>query len=121
MATQLVDRDMRSQVVDPVDRLVEPEGERLGRRHPDQQGTREARSRGDGDRVDVVELDARLLAGPLDRRHHRLQVRPAGDLRHDPAEPGMLLDAARHRVCQERVPAHHPDPRLIARRLDPEH
>ena len=117
---ELVDGDVRGEVVDAVERLAEPDREGLGRRDADQQRAGEAGSAGDRDRVDVVQLDAGGLAGPLDRRHHRLEVRPAGDLGHDAAEPGVLVDAAGDRVGQQRVAAHDPDAGLVAGRLDAE-
>ena len=78
---ELVDRDVRGEVVDAVDRLAEPDRERLGGGDADHQRAGQARAAGDRDRVDVVQPDAGGLAGPLDRRHHRLEVRAAGDLR----------------------------------------
>ena len=117
---ELVDGDVGGQVVDAVDRLAEPDRQCLGARDPDQQGAGQTGAAGHGDRVDVVEGDAGGLGGPLDRRDHRLEVGPAGDLRHDAAEPGVLLDAARHGVGEERVAADDADTGLVARRLDAE-
>ena len=56
---------------------------------------------GDGHRVDVGQADAGLGAGALDRRHHRLEVRAAGHLRHHAAEPAR----ARRRWTPPRRPA----------------
>ena len=53
--------------------------------------------------------------------HHGLQVRPAGHLGHDAAEPGVLVDAGGHRVGQQVVPAHEPHAGLVARGLDAQH
>ncbi len=78
---ELVDGDVRGEVVDAVDRLAEPERQRLGGGDADHQRAGQAGAAGDRDRVDVVEPDAGGLAGPLDGRHHRLEVRAAGDLR----------------------------------------
>ena len=55
---ELVDGDVRGEVVDAVDRLAEPDRQRLGRGHADQQRAGQARAAGDRDRVDVVEADA---------------------------------------------------------------
>ena len=60
------------------------------------------------------------LAGPLDGRHHRLEVGPAGDLRHDAAEAGVLVDAAGDRVGEQRVAADDADAGLVAGGLDAE-
>ena len=100
---ELVDGDVGGQVVDAVDRLAEPERQRLGRGHADEQCAGQAGAAGHRDRVDVVQADAGGLAGALEGRDHRLEVGPAGDLGHDTAEPGVLLDAARHRVGEQRV------------------
>ncbi len=116
-----VDGDVRGQVVDAVDRGAERHGERLGRSDPDEQGSGQSRPGRHGDRVEVAEPDARVAAGPLDRRHHGLEVRPARDLGHDPSEAGVLLDAARDRVDEQGLAAHDADPGLVARRLDAEH
>ena len=104
----------------PYSGLPEPDRERLGRGDADQQRTGEARTAGHRDRVEVVQPHAGGLAGPLEGRHHRLEVRPAGHLRYDAAEAGVLLDAAGHRVGEQGVPAHDPDTGLVARRLDAE-
>ena len=118
---ELVDRDVRGEVVDAVQRLAQPEGQRLGGGHPDQQRAGQARAAGHRDRVDVVQPDPGGLAGPLDGRHHRLEVGPAGDLGYDAAEPGVLVDAAGDRVGQQRVAADDADAGLVAGGLDAEH
>jgi hypothetical protein len=117
---QRVDGDVGRQVVHAVQGLVERQGEALGRGDADQQRAGQAGSAGDRDRVDVGRLDPRGLAGPPDRRDHRLQVRATGDLRYDAAEPGVLLDTGRDRVGEQRLPADDPDPGLVTRRLDPQ-
>ena len=66
------------------------------------------------------EPDAGGLAGPLDGRHHRLEVGPAGDLGHDAAEAGVLLDAAGDRVGEQGVAADDADAGLVAGGLDAE-
>ena len=65
-----------------------------------------------------VERDPGRLAGPLDRRHHRLEVGARGDLGHDAAEARVLLDRRGHGVGQQRLPADDADPGLVARGLD---
>ena len=95
---KLVDGDMRGQVIDPVQRLAQREGVRLGRGHPDEQRPGQPRPRGDGHGVDLARPDARGREGPVKGRDHRLQVRPAGHLGHHPAEPRVLVHARRDRV-----------------------
>ena len=56
---QLVDGDVRGQVVDPVQRLAQRQRVRLGRGDADQQRAGEPRPRGHRDGVDVVEGRAR--------------------------------------------------------------
>ena len=65
-----------------------------------------------------VQLSASLA---VDRRHHGLQVRTAGHLGHDAAEPGVLVDAAGHGVGEQGLAVHDADPGLVARRLDAQH
>ena len=60
------------------------------------------------------------LAGPLDGRHHRLQVRPRRHLGHDAAEPGVLLDRGGDRVGEQGVAADDADAGLVAGGLDAE-
>ena len=111
----------RGEVVDAVERHAERERERLGRGHADEQRAGQARAGRDGDGVEVAQRDAGRRAGPLDGRHHRLEVGAAGDLGHDPAEPRVLVDAARDGVGEQGLAAHDADAGLVARRLDAEH
>ena len=117
---ELVDRHVRGEVVDAVQRLAQPDRERLGRRDTDEQRAGQARAAGDRDGVDVVQPQAGGLAGLLDGRDHRLEVGTARHLRYDAAEPRVLVDAARHRVRQQRVAADQTDAGLVARGLDAE-
>ena len=101
---ELVDGDVRGEVVDAVERLAERERERLGRRRR----RPAARRPGPGPAVTAIASTSAsrtpgVGAGPLDRRHHRLEVRAAGDLGHDAAEAGVLVDAARDRVGEQRA------------------
>jgi len=115
---QLVDGDVRGQVVDPVQRLAEPERVRLRRGHPDQQGSGQPGSCGDGHRVDLAGPDPGGRERTVEGRDHRLQVRPAGHLGHHAAEPRVLVHAGGHGVGEQVVPAHQPDPGLVAGGLD---
>jgi hypothetical protein len=117
---ELIDRDMRGQVVDAVQGLAERQRKGLRGRDADEQGTGQPRAGRDGERVDVRESDAGVSAGPLERRDHRLKVRTAGDLWHDSAESAVLVDAGRDRVREQGRAANDADAGLVARRLDPE-
>ena len=106
----------RGEVVDAVERHAEREGQRLGRRDAHHQCAGQPRP-------DVTATASRsrsrtpaVAAGPLDRRHHRLEVGPAGHLGHHPAEAGVLVDAARDRVDEQRLAAHDARPRSRRRR-----
>ena len=117
---ELVDGDVGGEVVDAVQRLAEPDRQRLGGGHADEQGAGETGAAGHGERVDLVQAHAGGLAGALQRRDHRLEVRAAGHLRHHAAEAGVLLDAAGDGVGEQRVAADDPDAGLVARGLDPQ-
>ena len=64
---QLVDGDVGSQVVDPVERFTEAYGDRLRRRHPDHQRARQPWPAGDRDGIHVAKLNAGFPTRPLDR------------------------------------------------------
>ena len=115
-----VDGHVGGEVVDAVEGLGQRDRERLGRGHPDHERPGEPRAGRHRDRVEVVEAHAGVVAGPLDRGNHGLEVGPAGDLGDDAAEAGVLVDTARDGVDEERLPAHDPDPGLVAGGLDAE-
>ena len=98
---ELVDGDVGGEVVHAVQRLAQPQRQRLGRGDADQQRPGQPGPGGDGERVDVVEGDPGGLAGPLDGGHHRLEVGARRDLGYDAAEPRVLL----HRGGDRRRPA----------------
>ena len=110
---ELVDRHVGREVVDAVDRLAEPDRQRFRRGHTDEQCPGEPGAARDRYRVDVVQLDAGGPAGSIDGRHHGLEVRTAGHLGYDAPEPRVLLDTARHRIGQQRVPPHDPHPGFV--------
>ncbi len=118
---ELVDGDVRGQVVDPVQRLAQRERIRLGRGHPDEQGADQPRPRGDGHGVDLLLADASGRDGPVEGRDHGLQVRPAGHLRHHAAEPRVLIHAGGNAVSEQCVTADQPDACLVAGGLDAKH
>ena len=107
---QQVDGDVRGQMVDPVERLAERERVGLGRGDPDQQRAGQARAGGDRDRVEVGAAHAGRVQRAVHGRDHRLEVGPAGDLGHHPAEPRVLVDAGRDRVGEQLEPRTMPTP-----------
>ena len=90
---QLVDGHMGSQVIDAIQGLAERYRVGLSRRHSYQKRPGQSGSGGNGDGVDIAEPDPGLGERPVNRRHHGLQMGPAGDLRHYAAESGVLVDA----------------------------
>ncbi len=118
---ELVHGDVRGQVIDAVQRLVQRHRVGLRRGDPDQQRAGQAGPGRHGDRVHRGQLLARGREGALHRRDHRLQVGAARHLGHHPAEPGVLVHARRHRVGQQFAAADQPGARLVAGRLDAEH
>jgi hypothetical protein len=118
---QLVDGDVRRQVVDPIERLAQRQRVRLCRGHADQQRTGQAGPGGHGHRVDVVDRCTGIGQRPVHRRDHRLQMRTGGDLGDDAAEALVLRHRRRQGVGEQGVPADQPDTGLVARRLEPEH
>jgi hypothetical protein len=118
---QLIDGDVRGEVVDAVERDVEREGVGLGRGDAHQQRAGETGSRGDRHGVDVPRGDTCVGQRPVHGRDHRLEVRPGGDLGHHAAEPLVLVHRRGQCVGQQCVPAHQPDAGLVARGLETEH
>src|SRR5215203_2811510 len=89
-----VDRYVASQVIYPVQRLLQCVRERLCTGQADYQGAHQARPRRDRDAVDLGELDASRSTGPIESRHQSLQVGPAGNLRYDTAVAHVQAHAA---------------------------
>ena len=122
---QGVDGDVRREVVDAVERHVPRRGVGLGRGEADEQRAGQAGARGHGDGVDVAGGDPGRRHRPVHGGHHRRQVRAGGDLGHDAAEAGVLVDRRRDLVGQQlrgvAVAADDADAGLVARRLDAEH
>ena len=74
---ELVDGDVRGEMVDAVQRLAQPERERLGGRDADQQRAGQPRPGGDGDGVDIGQAmpavaQARSMVGTIASRCARL-------------------------------------------------
>ena len=109
------------EVVDAHERHVPDERERLGRADPHQERAHQARADGGRDRVDAGAVEAGLDERLGDDRREQLDVRAAGDLRHDAAEAGVEVDLARHdRGEHRRAVGDDRRGRLVTRRLDPE-
>ena len=114
--------EVRLEVVDADERDVPREGQRLGRRHADEQGADQAGPDRAGDGVDAPVLDPGLDDRPGDHRVEQVEVGPAGDLRDDAAERGVQLDLRADDARQDVAAAHHERRgRLVAARLDAEH
>ena len=116
-----VDGDVRGEVVNPIERFAQGNGERLGCGHSHQQRPGQARAGSDRYRIQIFQAHSRVAAGLVDHGNHGLQVRPAGHLRHHATESRMLVDAAGNGVSQQRVTADDSDPCLVAGGLDPQH
>ncbi len=108
------------EVVDAVQRDVEGHGERLRRADADHERAGEAGTRGDGDRVELAEGDARLGERRVDGGGERLEVRAGGDLGDDAAVARVLVHGAGDDVGEEGLPADDADARLVAGGLDAE-
>ena len=95
-----VDGDVPGQVVDPVQRLVQRERQRLGRASPT---TRAPISPGPAVTAmpSISDRSMSAVAGPAQRRQQRLQVGPAGHLGDHTAEADVLGDAGRDLVGQQ--------------------
>jgi hypothetical protein len=117
---ELVDGDVRGEVVDAVERLAEPERERLGRRDPDQQ-----RAGQPGPLVTAIASTS--CSG---RRRSRRRARwsapsprgaPGWRPRARRRRSGRARRRLAHGVGQQRVAADDADAGLVARGLDAEH
>ena len=120
LGLQEVGRDVTVEVVDLDHRQPARRRQRLRRRDPDQERADQARASGDGDCVEVVERDARLLKRGVDDRVHELQVMPRGDLGHDAAERRMGRGLRGDDVREDPAPIHHGRAGVVAARLDRE-
>ena len=120
VSVEEVCRDVAHEVVDGIERLVERNGERLRGADADHERPREPRTRGDGDGIDVAELDLRLGERRFDRRLQRLEVCARGDLGDYSAIAGVFVHARGDRVREQCAPAHDADAGLVAAGLDPE-
>ena len=98
---ELVDGDVRGEVVDAVERLAEPDRQRLGRRDADEQRAGQARSAGDRDRVDVVRARCR----PSRRPARSSAPSPRGAPGWRPRARRRRTGRARRRCSRPRRPA----------------
>ena len=113
-----IHRDVSSQVIDAVDRTVKGDREALRCTHADKKSADKTWARGHRDGIDIAQRDACLGRRTIKSGVEGLQVRPAGDLRHDAAEPRLLIDARCDGIGEQCAPAHQGDTGLIAGRLD---
>jgi hypothetical protein len=79
------------EVVDPDERLAVNPGQRLGGVDPDEERPGEARSVGDGDRIDVGDGGSGVGEGGIEDGQDPAEVGPRRDLRNDPAGRGGHL------------------------------
>ena len=113
-----VDGDVAHQVVHPVQRLVQGDGERLRRSDADDERAHQARTGGDRDPVHLGQVDVGGLARAAQGGDQRLQVGAAGDLGHDAAETDVLLDGGGDGVGQQLVAPDDADAGLVTGGLD---
>ena len=121
LAGEQIGGDVPDEVVDGVQRLVEADGERLGGADADHERSGQTRPARDGHGIHVGEGDAGLGDGCVDRRLQSFEVRPGGDLGHDPAEAGVLVHRARDGVAEQGAAPDDADAGLVATGLDAEH
>ena len=112
--------DVCGEMVDAVERQPRRRGQSLRSRSADHEGAGQPRPSSDGERVEVVQSHAGIRERLLDHRADRLHVRAGGDLRHDPAEPHVLVHRCRDGVREQGAAADDAHAGLIARRLDAE-
>ncbi len=114
--------DVPLDVVDADERLSAGVRERLRVADADEQRADEPRSARDGDSVDLVDRDARLVERLVDDRADLLEVLARRDLGHDAPVDAVRRDLRRDDV-RANMAAVLDDGRrgLIARRLDAEH
>ena len=98
---ELVDGDVGGEVVDAVERLAEPERQRLGRGDADQQRAGEAGAAGHGDRVDVVRAGCRRSRRPA----RSSAPSPRGGRGWRPRAPRRRSGRAPRRCWRPRRPA----------------
>ena len=82
-------------------RLAGRGGQRLGGHQADDQPADQAGPGRGGDGVDIGQRDAGIGKRCLDDAVQRLDMGARGDLGHDAAKGGMLLDLAEHDVRQD--------------------
>jgi hypothetical protein len=117
---QLIDDDVRGQMVHPVDRAIQRRTQGLRRRDTDEERAHESGTRGHGDRIDIAESDTCVRARAFDRGHHRLEMSTTSDLRHDTTEAGLLIHTRRQSIRAQLIANDDADPRLVAGGLDPQ-
>ena len=112
--------DVALQVVDRDQRQAPRRGQRLRRAHPDQEGPDQARARGHGDGLDVLERGIRLGQGVFDNRNRELEVMARGDLGDDAAEARVRLGLRGDRVGENPAAVQNRGAGVVAGSLDSE-
>jgi hypothetical protein len=118
---QTIHGDVCCEVVDPVERFVQCLRQRLRGCHPDQQCAGQAGARRDRQCVEIAQPDTRRGDGTLHGGAHRQDMGAAGHFRHDPTEAGVFAHRGGDFVSEQVAAGDYAHPRLIARRLDPQH
>ena len=113
-----VDGDVPGQVVDAVQRLVEPAGQRLGSRQTDDQRPGQTGTRRHGDAVELGQVHPGGGRGLLQHRDDRLQVGTRRHLGDDPAEAHVLLHRGCDLVGEQVIATDDADSGLVTGRLD---
>ena len=117
---ELVDGDVRGQVVDAEDRLSDRQRVGLRRGHPHEQRAGQTWAGCHRDCVDLREPQSGLVERPVHGGDHRLEMRATRHLGHHTAEPGVLLHTRGPRVGQQLATTDDADSGFVAGRLDAE-
>ncbi len=118
---QGVGGDVPGQVVDAVQGHPGRVGHGLRPGQPHLEGPGQPGAGGDRDGVDLADPQPGPVQGLPDHRVEGVQVGAGGDLRHHPAEAGVLVHAGRDDVGEQPAVLHDARPGLVARRLDPQY
>ena len=95
---QIVGCNVPAQVMYRHQRLARAVSQALGKIHAHQHCTDEARRKGDGHSIHIVDGLACIQQGFFDRSADKFAVAAAGDLRHNAAVKRLFFDAGRNNV-----------------------
>ena len=115
---------VRLEMIDRGKRLSGCPGDAFCRHRADDQPADQPRPGCGGDAVEVVDAKLGLIQRLADQSLQMVEVRPRGDLRHDPAKGRVLGKLRLHQIGADngrRAIRHHRDRGLIAAGLDTEH